>query len=264
MASTYSALKLELIATGEQAGVWGQTTDLNFGDGALGEAITGSADVSFTGSSGNTVTLSYNNTNTSQQFRNLRLNLIGTTAATQTLIVPAIEKFYIVNNTCANDVIVKNATGTGTTVPTGQSMFLFNDATNVNIAATYFGSTVVDLNSAQTLTNKRITSRIYSQTTATSWAINSDNYDEANITALASGLTIAVPSGTPTQNQKLILRYKDNGTSQTLTWTGTTGGWRAMGTVLPTATTAGKTTYIGAIYNTTDSFWDVVAIATQN
>ena len=47
MASTYSALKIELIATGEQSGTWGTTTNTNLGDAALGEAITGSADVAF-------------------------------------------------------------------------------------------------------------------------------------------------------------------------------------------------------------------------
>lgn len=47
MASTYSALKIELIGTGDQTGTWGATTNVNLGDSALGEAITGSADVAF-------------------------------------------------------------------------------------------------------------------------------------------------------------------------------------------------------------------------
>ena len=38
MASTYSPLKIELIATGEQSGIWGATTNVNLGT-ALEEAI---------------------------------------------------------------------------------------------------------------------------------------------------------------------------------------------------------------------------------
>ena len=41
MASTYSAnLKIELIATGEQSGTWGGTTNTNLGT-ALEEAVVG-------------------------------------------------------------------------------------------------------------------------------------------------------------------------------------------------------------------------------
>ncbi len=39
--------------------------------------------------------------------------------------------------------------------------------------------------------------------------------------------------------------------------------YRAIGTSLPAATTAGKTIYVGCIYNTTVPKWDVVAVSTQ-
>jgi hypothetical protein len=90
MASTYSSLKVELIATGEQAGTWGVTTNTNLGT-ALEEAITGTADVSFSSAD---VTLTLTDTNGSQTARNLRLNLTGTSGGARNLIVPAIEKFY--------------------------------------------------------------------------------------------------------------------------------------------------------------------------
>jgi hypothetical protein len=41
------------------------------------------------------------------------------------------------------------------------------------------------------------------------------------------------------------------------------GLYRAVGTVLPSATTASKTIYVGCIYNTTGPYWDVVAVSTQ-
>jgi hypothetical protein len=133
MASTYSDLKFELIGTGEQSGTWGVTTNTNIGT-AIQEAITGSADVTF---ASGTVTLTLTNTNASQTARNLRLNLTGTSGGAQDLIVPTIEKFYLVNNGCADAITVKNSTGTGVAVPAGKAMLVFNDGTNVVEGITY-------------------------------------------------------------------------------------------------------------------------------
>jgi hypothetical protein len=133
MASTYSDLKFELIGTGEQSGTWGTTTNTNIGT-AIQEAITGSADVTF--ASGN-VTLTLTNSNATQTARNLRLNLTGTTGGARDLIVPTIEKFYLVNNGCADAITVKNSTGTGVAVPAGKAMLVFNNGTNVVEGITY-------------------------------------------------------------------------------------------------------------------------------
>ena len=127
MASTFSSLKFELIATGEQSGTWGTTTNNNLSV-ALTEAIAGSADVSF---SSGTVTLTLTDTVTAQVARNLRLNLGGTSGGAQDLVVPAIEKSYIINNGTADIITVKNATGTGVAVPAGKTMYVYNNATNV-------------------------------------------------------------------------------------------------------------------------------------
>lgn len=136
MASTYSNLKIELIATGEQSGTWGITTNTNLGT-ALEEAIVGSADVTFASAD---VTLTLTDTNASQTARNLRLNLTGTSGGARNLIVPAIEKSYIVYNGVADTVIVKNATGTGVSVPSGKTMMVYNDGTNVVDVTTYASS----------------------------------------------------------------------------------------------------------------------------
>lgn len=133
MASTYSDLKFELIGTGEQSGTWGTTTNTNLGT-AIEEAITGSADVTFASAE---VTLTLTDTNASQTARNLRLNLTGTSGGAQNLIVPAIEKLYLVNNGCADAITVKNSTGTGVAVPAGKAMLVFNDGTNVVEAISY-------------------------------------------------------------------------------------------------------------------------------
>ena len=133
MASTYSNLKIELIATGEQSGTWGITTNTNLGT-ALEEAIVGSADVTFASAD---VTLTLTDTNASQTARNFRLNLTGTSGGARNLIVPAIEKSYIIYNGVADTVTVKNSTGTGTAVPSGKTMMVYNDGTNVVDVTTY-------------------------------------------------------------------------------------------------------------------------------
>lgn len=130
MASTYSDLKIELIGTGEQAGTWGTTTNLNLGT-ALEEAITGSADVAFSSAD---VTLTLTDSNASQAGRNLRLNLTGTSGGARNLIFGTdmqIDKLYLINNGLADTVTVKNTTGTGVDVPAGKSTFVFNNGTNV-------------------------------------------------------------------------------------------------------------------------------------
>jgi hypothetical protein len=136
MASTYSNLKIQLMGTGENSGTWGTITNVNLGT-ALEEAVTGSADVTF---SSGTVTLALTDTNTSQTARNLRLNLTGTSGGAQNLIVPAIEKIYLVNNGCADAITVKNSSGTGIAVPAGKTMWVYNNGTNVVDAVTHLTS----------------------------------------------------------------------------------------------------------------------------
>jgi hypothetical protein len=136
MASTYSSLKIQLMATGENSGTWGNVTNINLGT-ALEEAIVGSADVTFSSAD---VTLSLTDSNASQTARNLRLNLVGTVAAAQNLIVPAIEKVYIVSNTLTQVITVKNSSGTGIAVPAGKTMYVYNNGTNVVDAITHLTS----------------------------------------------------------------------------------------------------------------------------
>ena len=135
MPSTYSDLKLQLMATGENTSTWGNITNLNLT--ALEEAVTGTASVTFT--SGD-VTLTLTNSNSPQTARNLRLNLTGTTGGARNLVVPSIEKLYLISNGCSDAVTVKNSTGTGIAVPAGKTMWVFNNATNVVDATTHLTS----------------------------------------------------------------------------------------------------------------------------
>jgi hypothetical protein len=139
MPSTFSPLKIELIATGEQSGTWGATTNTNLGT-ALEDAITGSADVAFSSAD---VTVTLTDTNAAQIARNLRLNLTGTSGGARNLILGSgcqIEKLYLINNGLADAVTVKNTSGSGVAVPAGKTMFVYNNGTNVVDATTHLSS----------------------------------------------------------------------------------------------------------------------------
>ena len=123
--------------------------------------------------------------------------------------------------------------------------------------------TVVGTTQTQTLTSKRVTPRIDTVASAATITPTGDSSDQYTVTALATAATIAAPSGTPTDGQKLVIRIKDNGTARALTWTTTSGAYRAVGVTLPTTTVISKVVYIGCIYNSQDTFWDVIAVAQQ-
>ena len=208
MASTYSPLKIELIGTGDQSGTWGSTTNTNLGT-ALEEAITGSADVTF---ASGTVTLTLTDTNASQTARNLRLNLTGTSGGAQNLIVPAIEKLYLVNNGCADTITVKNSTGTGTAVPAGKTMFVFNTGSNVVDAVTYLTSLATP---SATITGGTIAGITQLDVAGTSAAganlkLYEDTDNGTNYVSLkaadtiASNVTFTLPAADGTNGQALI------------------------------------------------------------
>ena len=96
-------------------------------------------------------------------------------------------------------------------------------------------------------------------------AWDSTSYDEYAITALANALTInADANASPADGQKMMFRFKDNGTARALTWTtGSTNSFRVVGVTLPTTTVASKLVYIGCIYNAADSRWDAVAVSQE-
>ena len=117
-----------------------------------------------------------------------------------------------------------------------------------------------------TMTNKIVTPRLnnVAAPSAGAQAWSSDTTDQSNYTAIAQNITISADSGAPTGGRKAVFRFKDAGTTKTITWTTSgAGAFRAIGITLPIATTANKTTYVGCIYNATDSFWDAVATTTE-
>lgn len=116
------------------------------------------------------------------------------------------------------------------------------------------------LTGTQTLANKRVTPRVQSITSSATVTPNADSDDLIKVTAQAAGLTLANPSGTPTDGQALIVRVKDNGTSRTLTFG---SQYRFVGVEQPAATTISKILYLGMVWNADESKWDVIGLSLE-
>jgi hypothetical protein len=85
-----------------------------------------------------------------------------------------------------------------------------------------------------------------------------------HLTALGNR-TILTPSGAPAagRTERMIIRHFASGANRTLTLTtGSAGAFRFGSTITALSVTlSGKTDYIGCLWNSLDSRWDVVAYA---
>lgn len=132
--STYSpSLRIELITTGDQAGVWGTTTNTNLGT-LVEAAITGYTSVSVTTAAQALTALD----GLPDQSRNMVLALTTTTTAAFAVYAPPVEKTYVIYNASAYPATVYNSTvlgnttaaGTGALIPAGKTLAIWSDGTN--------------------------------------------------------------------------------------------------------------------------------------
>lgn len=97
---------------------------------------------------------------------------------------------------------------------------------------------------------------IQSATSAATVTPTFDN-DMVKVTAQATGLTLANPTGTPIPGLGMVIRIKDNGIARSVAYG---SEYRAIGVTLPTTTVVSKTLYLAMVYNADDTKWDVVAV----
>jgi len=136
MASTYSpSLKLTLMGDGDQAGLWGQTTNTNLGT-LIEQAITGVTSIVM---SNTNYTLSSLN-GVTDEARNAVIVATGTNNAVRDIIPPVVKKLYIVANNTGGGYAVRviGATGTGVTIPNGATQVVYCDGTNFIAASAAF------------------------------------------------------------------------------------------------------------------------------
>lgn len=156
-----------------------------------------------------------------------------------------------------NDEFNARVVATGAEVDTGTDNAKYTSPKSIA------DSGVLTATNTKTTTNKRNQPKIVSAasyTTDTGTALSIATCDEFIITAQAGALKFNNPGGTPAQGEKLIIRIKDDGTARNLTYD---TYFRALGVPLPTTTVLGKTLYLGFIYNSTDTKWDLVAGAQE-
>ena len=141
MASTFSDLGIELMATGENAGTWGTKTNTNLQ--IVEKAIAGYVEKSIAGGAQTTaLTITDGDTTESTSVaRHAVIKLTGTITGNQIVTVPdSIEKVYIVVNgtSGAHTVQFKTASGTGITFNASDkgTRLLFSDGTNIVDTAT--------------------------------------------------------------------------------------------------------------------------------
>jgi len=162
MASTFTDLGLELMATGENAGTWGNKTNANIN---LIEQLTGGYNSQAVTDSGTPTALTIVDgelTGTAQQ---RVIELTGSISGSRVVTFPLLtENFYIIKNSTSGTqtVQLKAVSGSGATVTFATTdkgyklIYLDGVATNTGVYDVGFGD--VTLTGTQTLTNKTLTS----------------------------------------------------------------------------------------------------------
>ncbi len=135
MATTYNNnLRIAEIGTGDQAGVWGNTTNYNLAT-LLTEAITGVTPVTILGNQALTAL-----DGVTDQARQAALILGGTPGSAFTLFVPPVDKLYIITNNTGQTATISASTfangttptgGTTITIPDGFTALIYCDGTNI-------------------------------------------------------------------------------------------------------------------------------------
>ena len=157
MASNYTALGVQLMTTGEKAGLWGGLTNTNWdimeqiSGGFTPQAVTDGADTDLSVSDGSTgATLAHR-----------IIEFTGTLAASRNVTIPLdVQTFYIIKNSCTDSVVFKYVSGSGNSVTfaAGDTKIVYataNDGTNPDLDEAVVGG--VTPTNTVTLTNKTLT-----------------------------------------------------------------------------------------------------------
>lgn len=133
MPTTFTtALRTSLPGDGEQSGAWGGIVNNNMQ--LLEDAICGYTQITVTAAN---VTLTALD-GTADQSRNMVLDLVGASTGARQIIVPAVEKVYLVFNSTTGGYThtIKTASGTGVTIAPGVKSLVVCDGTNVVLGVT--------------------------------------------------------------------------------------------------------------------------------
>lgn len=187
MASTYSSdLKLELMATGENAGTWGTKTNTNLE--LVQQAIAGVQSITL--SNGSTTALVMSNASISTA-RNMVIKFatITLTSATTVTIPDSIEKFYIFDCravTDATNLTIKTASNSGFTCDASKIYAAYSDGTNLNeVSLDTLGGTIGTSSIADdAVTNDKVADDAIQSAQLADNAVITASVSNANITTV--------------------------------------------------------------------------------
>ena len=188
MASSFSTnSKLELVTTGEKAGLWGTITNTNLqileqlSTGYLSSAQLGSGDL----------TLALDNGATSNG-KNLYIKLTGTLGANRSVTIPdSAERVIVFEDATSRGtstlytITVKTVSGSGVVLPIGSTSLVYSDGTNVSLGLRKQG--YVTLNSS----------------TITAYTAVDGDQILANTTA--NPITVTLPASPPVGSEVLFV-----------------------------------------------------------
>ena len=277
MASTYTGLGTQLMATGENAGTWGTKTNTNLN---IIEQISGGYIVqtlNAAGAGANTTTLAVSDGATGATLAN-RVIILGAVSAqaitgNKIVTIPLdVQTFYIIKNSTsgAYTVQLKYVTGSGNSVTWSSTekgyKILYaaaDDATDPNIIDVGFGTGDVTLTGTQTLTNKTLTSPVINTPTGDVATITgTQTLTNKTLTSPKIGTALADTNGnellkvtaTGTAINELTLANAASGSGPTLSATG--GGTDIDINITPKA--AGKIALDGIKWPNADGSADQV------
>jgi len=232
MASSYSSdLKLELVTTGEKAGLWGTITNTNLQ--ILQQAASGYLSLAVGGAD---VTLALDNGATSNG-KNLYIKLTGTLTANRTVTMPAgAERVFIIEDTTVRGtsnrtLSILTASGTALAIPTGAVMLVKSDGTNTTKGITEKGyNTITDSNTPYTaVSGDQILANTSSNPITILLPASPAVGDEVSIIdtrgTWGSNNCIINRNGKPINSGTSNLTLNTNGQSITLLYIDATRGW---------------------------------------
>jgi hypothetical protein len=214
------------MATGDQSGTWGDTTNTNLGT-LLEQAITGYLAIAKVGTGDYTLS---NTDYLSNETRNALIEFTGTPGGAFNVVVPLAEKLWVFKNSTNGAMTVKGATGTTITVAVGTSRWLYCDGTNVLDAltgtlATQAASSVAITGGTVTgLTNLTLASGAATPATNNAAALGTSSLQWADL-FLASGGVINFDNGDVTITEG----------TDTLAFAGAASGYTFSHVVTPAA-----------------------------
>lgn len=195
-------------------------------------------------------------------------------------IIDVAETLAIADNTSGNpridrvvarldytDRLIELAVLQGTPAGSPSAPTLTQDATTWEISLAQIAvangfSTIAtaQITDERVFAKSTIRKRTFSLASSATPTPNIDDYEVYKLTALGADAEFQIPAGTPNNGQGLLIKIKDNGTARALTWNAI---YRAIGFTLPATTVASKILYVGMVYDSTDTKWDVISVGRE-